>query len=170
MQDNPIEIVDTGEKDNNSLPPLEGGEDSNGNVAQEKYNAQLIDLTLQENDEEGTIEEIEHHYTRSSKRKIKMEPNLHGTLGAYWRGQPTKYAGVPYQKRTSNVIHSVDTSQKNLATTTASSQQQQQEQKELPHVSPQNDQGSLSKTPDSSPRRSMQTEDDSYTAAQKAIW
>lgn len=67
-------------------------------------------------------------------------------------------------------MHSVDALQKNLATTTASSQQQQQEQKELPHVSPQNDKGSLSKTPDSSPRRSMETEDDSYTAVQKAIW
>lgn len=59
---------------------------TNDDATQEKYDEQVIDLTLQENDEEGTIDETEQperHYTRSSKRKIKMEPNLHGTLGAY---------------------------------------------------------------------------------------
>ena len=44
------------------------------------------------------------HFTRSRGNTIatKTTPEIYGYLGAYWRGEPTKYAGVPYQKRTIN--------------------------------------------------------------------
>lgn len=45
------------------------------------------------------------HFTRScGNGNSAKTPEVYGTLGAYWRGEPTKYAGVPYQKRTSRII------------------------------------------------------------------